>query len=104
MVRAARALPGTTASARRGSGEERRPRPARSTPGNPAPDPWEAERTMCLPGLPGGQPPLERSDDERPQLSGRDDVVHRPHPQRPPDVMNTVELVGHLPERLGADH
>ena len=31
-------------------------------------------------------------------------MVHRPHPQRPPDVVNTIELVGHLPERLGADH
>ena len=47
------------------------------------------------------QTPLERADDELPQVSGRADVIHRPHPQRPPDVVNTVELGGHLPERLG---
>ncbi len=45
------------------------------------------------------QPPLEHADDELAQVSGRAGVIHRPHPQHSPDVVNTVELVGHLPER-----
>lgn len=51
-----------------------------------------------------GSQPFERSDDERPEVGGLDDVVHRPHLQRPPYVVNAVEIVGYLLELLGADH
>ena len=35
--------------------------------------------------------------------TARDDVIDRPHPQGSLDVVNAVELVGHLPELLGPD-
>jgi len=45
---------------------------------------------VCCTGRSGDQP-FERSDDERPEVGGLDHVVHRPHLQRPPDVLNTVK-------------
>src|SRR5919202_4275765 len=48
-------------------------------------------------------PPLDGSDELRAQLGGRDDRVHRPDPLGAPDVVDRLELRGHLAELLRAD-
>src|SRR3954452_13910497 len=41
-------------------------------------------------------PPLDGGDEPRAQLGGRHDRVHRPHPLGAPDVVDRLELRGHL--------
>ena len=47
--------------------------------------------------------PLDRGDQPRPQLGGRDDVVHRAHPAGALDVVDRLELGRHLTQLLRAD-
>src|SRR3954470_18963403 len=47
-------------------------------------------------------PPLDGGDQPWAQLGGGDDVVHGAHPAGPPDVVDRLELGGHLAELLRA--
>src|SRR5512144_262695 len=53
--------------------------------------------TRCV-----GHPALQRLDDERPEIPGRDDPVDGPHRERALDAVDAVELGGDLTEPLRA--